>query len=470
MLQGRPVIMGSISSTKPLRSLPVEITARYQDPFLYIRRHEKSIEKDLQFLLDVQSEKLQAQLSGNALDSTSPAGSASSSMVFHTSRAANEVGITVPVRQPKGPRIGLGGARKGILRGMESLLYLKQEESQLIANEVKKRDAALADVINFMNRRAELEQDMAAVSDRQSHSYLGQLVKEAQTLEQEIHQLEMKLMDMKARHRRLAEEITKEQSSADAKLSSYNASLALLDSESRSFLRSLPFPPSIFKNGLPPFYTIDPKRRTLQMARSQWSEEKTILERRKEQVDEEMDALYEGGKLWQEVVATIYAFEKKLRKDIVSQTPSRIKPSTLRGLDRAIGSLKNALHCAEAKGWNLLICCIGAELAAFHEAQRLLSETEAERNSRLAQDEPPPSGRDGASEFPESGSQDRKKLHMEKQRAEQDAEIGTTPNFVKDRPETDRDHISETEHGAGLSSSSGRDQSILDDEPDPAWL
>ncbi|KAI5303001.1 hypothetical protein KEM56_000133 [Ascosphaera pollenicola] len=461
--------MGSISSLKPLRSLPIDITVRHQDPFVYIRRQEKSIEKDLQYLLDVQSAKLQAQLSGNVLDDASPANSASSSMVFHHSRAAHDVGVTVPVRQPKSPRLGLGGARKGILRDMESLLYLKQEERNLIADELKKRDAALADTNGLMTRRRELEESMATVSNEQGQLHLGQLVNEAQTLEQEIHQLEMKLMDMKARHRRLTDEIAKEQSSADARLSSYRASLSLLDSESRSFLRSLPFPPILLKNTLPPFYAVDPRRRTLQMAKEQWLAEKSFLENKLRQVDDEMDALYEGGSLWQEVIATIYAFEKRLRKEVSSRLSSRVKSSILRDLRRAIKSLEGALHVTEAKGWNLLICCIGAELAAFHEAQRLMSETEAEDNARLAHNEPPQNGQGGVPVTPEQGLQDGKTTHLEGQTAERATEI-TTTTIARNYPETANDLIPETEEGTGLASSSSQDRTGLDDEPDPAWL
>jgi len=55
--------------------------------------------------------------------------------------------------------------------------------------------------------------------------------------------------------------------------------------------------------------------------------------------------------------------------------------------------LEERLHLAEDKGWNLLICAIGAELAAFKEAEHLLRE--ALRGAGLDVGEPDDQGVEG---------------------------------------------------------------------------
>ncbi|KAI5289842.1 hypothetical protein KEM54_003094 [Ascosphaera aggregata] len=461
--------MASVPNVKLLKSLPVDITARCNDSFIFLRRQEKEIEKELQLFLDIQSAGLHAQISGSVPDDASPFASTSSSMTFEPSRTRHgTTGFIMPVRQPESRRLGLNGARKGVLRGIERLLMVKEEERHVIDIEIGKRDDALADIDSLISRRRKLEESMLNVSLEQRQSCLSQLVDEKQTLEEQIHRLKAKLMNMEARHQRLTEEIAERQSSADSRMSSYKASMSLLESESRSFLRYLPFPPTLVKKDLPPFYALNPARRTLEMARDQWGREKSILRKRQTKVDDEIDALHEGGSLWQETMVMIYAFEGQLRNDVASSEPQRTRPALLSELHEIIRKLENALHLAELKHWNLLICCIGAELATFQEAQKLMVETEAEDNTRYICDHLLRDSQSGLIENAKSRPQDGDLTQSRDCGAEQLAET-TTPFFARSSAEIASDCIRRAGEASGFSNPSSRNLDH-DDEPDPAWL
>ncbi|KAK2074093.1 hypothetical protein P8C59_008326 [Phyllachora maydis] len=155
------------------------------------------------------------------------------------------------------------------------------------------------------------------------------------------------------------------------------------------------------------FLRLRPERRTPAMARAWWEREVAILSRRKAAVDAERAALADGAAVWRAVVRLVSEFEAGLYHDLYgshdnsngTDAPDDGKPSRspapsskARGKHKAACTPAGALRAqlakmrpvqaalaahlatAEARGWNPLVCAVGAELAAFQQGEALLRE------------------------------------------------------------------------------------------------
>ncbi|CAK7265769.1 hypothetical protein SEPCBS119000_001681 [Sporothrix epigloea] len=136
------------------------------------------------------------------------------------------------------------------------------------------------------------------------------------------------------------------------------------------------------------FLQLLPERRTAEMAEFWWENDIRLLEKRRTAVIAERAALDEGGTVWQEAVRLVSGFEANLRKEMTvtskdehggggikkanSPTPEERMQSQLQATAKVSKSLQSLVQKAEEKGWNLLVCAIGAELEAFQEACLML--------------------------------------------------------------------------------------------------
>jgi len=155
--------------------------------------------------------------------------------------------------------------------------------------------------------------------------------------------------------------------------------------EIRKFLRRPPIEQSLPSPGSggteSGMYTLKPERRTLEMAKEQWKTEQETLAQRRDDVEKERRALQEGRKMWQSAVQRITDFEKTLRAQTKSLSQSQLQPGgtapttqLLSDLSSLIESLESDVSHAESNDWNLLICCLGAELEALREGRAILEQ------------------------------------------------------------------------------------------------
>lgn len=342
------------------------------DPLLYIERQAKQLEKDIQRYLDAQSEGLLVGLSGVLPEDASSNGSRTPT----PSSASLRRERTIPVRQPPKRKIGLRGARRGITRAMQDFQRLKEEEHRILESQLDERAAALGKVDTFVSKRQGLEKEIGGIRNLEENQRVQELKSEARNVEAEIEELETKLLELRSRHRYLVSEASKLENSVQSKLSSYKASLSLLDTEERRFLRRPPiqFPlPTIDSS---PFSSLSPNRRTLSMAREHWYNEEDEIRKRKENVEFERDALQEGGGIWQDVVNEVTTFETMLREEMKTST----RPggddlrSILKQMDESVEHLESQFTLAEDQDWKLLVVAIGAELEAFKEGRSVLQD------------------------------------------------------------------------------------------------
>ncbi|EER45208.1 conserved hypothetical protein [Histoplasma capsulatum var. duboisii H88] len=377
------------SGQERLAPFPPDVAVHHYDSFMHIERQSRQLQRDLQTLLDAQSTGLAAGLSRPTGDDTTSNGSLTPTPTPTQLGSNPRNTITIPVRQPVQKKIGLRGARRGILKAMHALLSLKEEERRLIDSELKNRRLAVKEVETFVNKQSGLGNAIAEIQTNDGSLRAENLIREARTLETDIRDLESKLLQMKVRHRHVLNEVSQIQNSVDAQLSSYKASLALVQTDVNNYLRSPPIRPLVPPTATPPpFYALNPDRRTLEMAKEQWIMEQNELRSKRRKADLEIEALREGGGVWQKAVSDISSFEKLLQREMRSlQQGSQFRESrdeesniakrrtVLDELDDTTSQLETSLQLAEQKSWNLLICCIGAELEAFREAKPLLLES-----------------------------------------------------------------------------------------------
>ena len=424
---------------KHLKPLPIRASAHHQDPLLYIDRQTKHIERNLQVLIDAQSEGLLAGLSGPQQNDTP---------------SLSDSKVTVPVRQPAPKKIGLRAAREGIFKSIYDLLKLREEERELLGFRDGERKDALIEVDKFSSKKSGLEEAISSIRNNRDSQRSTDLKDEARTLESEIHELEARLYEMKAKHRHVVQEISEIENSVESKLSSYNASLSLVESNIRKYLQNPPLQPLSPTADEPTFYSLHPKRRTLDMAREHWAAEQERLHKRQSEVDTEIQALEAGGDVWKQVVMEVTGFEKRLRSEMRRsiQTQSQVleadgpsgnkvedgrAQTIIDDLQATTQRIEGQLELAEERDWKLLMCCIGAELEALREAREMLLDVFNAQESPENKN-PDPNGHGHHDDPP------------------------ADPLEV-DNPEPPEDLLRDTgDHR--------HDTTDEDDEPDPAWL
>jgi hypothetical protein len=377
--------------------------ARVPDDLLAVQRKARHLEEELQDLLDAQAEGLMAGLGNGQLDDHTSTGSSTPTVSSMRRNATN------PPRQPSRRKYNLRAARRGIYRRIQQLAAVKEEESYLLESDLSKNKVVLERITKWEAKRNGLGQRIQAIEKNGTRSKAHTLKEEASKLEAEIRQLEEKLWGMKAKHRRILEELSETENAVEAKLSSYKASLSLLESEVTKFLARPP--PESHRNPskTSTFFSLPPKRRTLAMAKDYWQDEQTRLEENYQEVDIDRDALEEGAVLWNDVINNVTDFESGLQEEMQrmgrSRDPNDMSPASpdnsIKGLisrmDRTMLYIESKLKLAESKNWKLLVCCIGAELEAFKQGREILenalsvmpdSRSDAEQHSDTSENEP----------------------------------------------------------------------------------
>jgi len=400
------------------------------DPLLGLERREKAIHTELQSLLDAQSAGLVQGFGGNSgRDGSSDAGSStpttrSLSMQRDAKKSAG--GVT-PVRQPKRKVVGLRGARRGLLRDIGELVAIKSEEAGVLDNEIGRREEVLERVAEWEKRIEGVRAQLSAASGigkaenataNEEAMEIAELRTEEVALDNEIREMEDRLLQMKARKRWLGERIKESTNKQEARLSSYRGALREVESEVKQFLKRPPIPVSVVMGNEESFTALPSSRRTLGMAKEWWNKEVDTLQARKADVEKEKEALQEGAGIWQRSIDLVIEFEDDLRRQMASNEPqgADMLQRQVVKMGDVIGKLESSMRVAEEKGWNLLICAVGAELEAFKEGAGIL-------NGALAVLQPPESEQGGHHDYHENDSLvDSRDGHEEESRHDTDTD------------------------------------------------
>lgn len=286
---------------------------------------------------------------------------------------------------------------------MREFAALKQEEGSVLGTQIQDREDALKRVEDFVAKRQGILSEMASISSESGAQSAGRLRAEANDLDARIRELENRLLELKVRQRILLDEAQQVENALQSRLSSYSASLELLDKDIREFLTRPPIAPP--KSGVTTrptdangatesFYALHPKRRTLEMATEHWRMEQADLKRRRESIERERMALVDGRRVWRDVVTEIHMFEEDLKaqmqklslESISQQDRGEGMLAVLGRMASVMEYLERQLQEAEEKDWNLLICCIGAELEAFRQGRQILIEASGLQDTQVQQE------------------------------------------------------------------------------------
>ena len=366
-----PPVTSSLIWSAPRASIPH--APRVSDDVLALQRRARHLEQQLQELLDAQADGLMNGLSGNEAISDDLISNGSTTPTVSSVRSADRNGDDQ--RKPSRKKVGLSTARRGIFRRIQQLASVKAEELNVLDEGLRDLQYNVEKTEIWTQKRAQLEKMIRSIEGEDAGAKTQALQTEASKLEQEIRQKEEELWALKRRQRRVLDELAGTENSKEAKLSSYKASLSMLDKEVSSFLARPPNADYTLISASP-FPTLPPQRRTLEMAHEYWQDEYTRLAEKCEEVDVERAALEEGSQLWNDTVKKVADYEASLQRYMqkVGKNGTADPTRLLDQMDATITFLDEKLEYALSKSWNLLMCAIGAELEAFQQGRDLLHE------------------------------------------------------------------------------------------------
>lgn len=401
------------------------LSSKHQDPYLALSREEEHLQKDLQELIDAQSEGLLAGFAGasdyderdnlSSTGSRTPTTASIGSMATpwglnqSSSHYASNTPITIPIRQPARRKISLHGARRGITRAISSLAHLKSSQASLLSSELVEKSSDLSTVQSLSAKQSTLEEQIRAIAQAEDASRrTSEMKKEEKVLDEEIRELEDRLWQMKARQKRLLGDIQGLENRVESQLSSYKAALELTKKEAKSLLKRAPRTTATANVAIGGQYgkgiwSLPSDRRTLPMAEEHFLEEQQTLTRFIEAAKFEQKECEEGAQVWEDVIRSVSALETTLRTEMQHMTnssPPPPRPSLLHheiqsdttndestGLSpdaritkvlmeirRSILLLESKLFLAHQRGWKLLDVCISAEVEAMREGEQVLSD------------------------------------------------------------------------------------------------
>lgn len=409
------------------------LSSKHQDPYLALSREEEHIKKNLQKLIDAQSEGLLAGFAGasdhDGRDNLSSTGSRTPTTTsigsISTPWGLNQINshyvpsipITIPIRQPACRKIGLHGARRGITRAISSLAHLKSSQATLLSSELDEKSSGLSIVQSLSAKQSILEEQIRAIEQREDASgRISEMKKEEKVLDEEIRELEDRLWQMKSRQNKLLSDIQGLENRVESQLSSYKAALELAKKEAKSLLKRAPRTTATatanvvlagqYRNSSGEgIWSLPPDRRTLPMAEEHFLEEQQTLRRLIEATKFEQTECEEGAQVWEDVVQSVSVVETMLRTEMQRNTHSATPPPPLRPpllhhdiqpddtnnestesspeakmkkvhseIYRGINFLESKLSLARQRGWKLLDVCISAEVEAMREGEQVLTD------------------------------------------------------------------------------------------------
>ncbi|KAK3650192.1 hypothetical protein LTR56_006467 [Elasticomyces elasticus] len=373
-----PPIVQSTYAGSPRPAPKSVVFERLAPPPIDDRQGE--LEADLQFLLDAQAEGLVQGWEGGLPDDHTSTGS--TTPTAQSVRSSSGRRKAKPLRK----KPGLRSARKGIYNSILALSAVKAEELGAIDVETSEKEYTLSQIDEWQQKRQGLEEATRHVDESEDTVRLQRLRQEADVLQEEINSVELQLADLKARQRKLLRHAEQAENAVQAKLASYNSSLSLLEAEVKRFLATTHVG-SRTQDASASMWKLPAKRRTLDMAREQWTAEKDHLQQDRASVEHERAALVEGAAVWKEVITHVADFEKQMRSSMTDLSSSQSawdeEPSTsndnperlrelLGNLDGVLGHMETQFATATDRDWKLLIAAIGAELDALRQGRQIL--------------------------------------------------------------------------------------------------
>ena len=242
---------------------------------------------------------------------------------------------------------------------MRELAAVKVEEGRILEAEIGGREEMLRTVETYEHKTKGLDAKISEMENEDGE--VGRLKLEKEEVDGEVRDLEHRLAVAKARQRWLEQEVQRAVNEREARVSSYREARRAVESEVKAFLK---------RSG------VGARWRTLGVVKEGVEGEAAELEKRKEEVETEREALEEGEAVWRDVVGVVSGVERALREEMARVKDGRDMAAGMKDIlgrmDEAVAVLEERFETADRKGWKLLVCAIGAELEAFREGREVL--------------------------------------------------------------------------------------------------
>ena len=353
-----------------------------QDQTAWQLRKQKQLEADLQLLLDAQAEGLIAGVEGASIEDGALSTGNSTPTVASFSAHSPTRSPSVTRRKPN-----LREARRGLYTTMCKLSLLKLEEMRALEPDVDEYGGAVSKIEEWEKKQDGLRERTDKILTGEEQQSVDRLRHEADDLQPEISELEVRLSDLKQTQRRLRRQAEEAENKVQAKLSSYTTSLKMLEADVKSFLAESRTPARLGRTDEDGdgYWRLSNRQRSLHSAKGACQHQLAILQQARDAAKTEQEALEEGALIWKDVVKDVSEFERRLRGEMASlkhaQTNDEASKSVaqsgmqdlLGGMRQTMLQLESRYKLAESHGWKLLMCAIGAELDAFRKGKQVLA-------------------------------------------------------------------------------------------------
>ena len=350
-----------------------------------LSRQQRNIETRLQQLIDAQGEGLlqglgkTPQPSSSVKDGHSVFDSSSPSSRSQQSQRLASMPSTR--RKPW----GLKDSRRGIASSLTELVDLKIKELDFAQRDYDQSAQDLAYLHDISAKEAGLIRQISSIEGQEANSKLQSLRQEERVLGEEIAILEARLTEMRDRRQLLRHDIRTLDNKIQSQLSSYKGALSLAREEIREYLARAP-KSDILKQNRKSFWNLPPERRTLDVATENLQDELDRFRNQAKDLHQEKTALEQGSLIWLDVVEIVTSVEVTIRQEVEKLGIQKSMVETgssanMQRLDQLLKLLRTAqtqisskLDTAQKEGWNLLVCCIGAELQAIIDGSAILQD------------------------------------------------------------------------------------------------
>lgn len=407
-LSTSPPLLPIYSSTHLNPRAPIA-TSPEDASLLALSRQTAHLQQTLQSLLDSQSNGLLVGLGrAPAPPSTgrrSEYASASSSPArTHHSTPASIRSASVSTERPSSivfsnqklphqprPRshpqkLSLQASRRGITSALHSLAAVKSQEAELFDAQSRAKERQLRETQALARKKQGIEDAIHNISQDPEHgnAALESLETEGKAVIAEIRSVEDRLMELRARERRINQAREQMSSRLGAKLSSWQNALRDVDKKIEEALSSYdvrrsPGSRSSPSPNAPPEYTLSTLEESLKS-------EASTLQTAQSAAAHESTACTRGAQTWTLVIHAVNKLESSLRdalhRNRHSELPLIASPNQedipmphqelVGHFDDAVLTLEDALMESEEQGWSLLVVAIGAELEALKEGREML--------------------------------------------------------------------------------------------------
>ncbi|KAL8730869.1 MAG: hypothetical protein Q9166_003796 [cf. Caloplaca sp. 2 TL-2023] len=377
---------------------PTDTTAA----LLALTRQEAHLQSHIQYLLDVQSDRLLEGLGADAAPTAK----------FRSTNEAQDHGSTSRIRKTRKEKPTLQGARREIGKAIEELHGVKREAAGVVSSTLDDVTRELDHISTLQTKRERIEDTIRNLESSARSRELDGLAREEEELGSKIYELETQLYGMRARQRSLRQRLQEGRNREEARISSYKGTLDLLAKEEKEVLVRPPVSSSLIR-GVgdgnleagggdgnieagggsreragegESVWDLPAKRRTLAMVAEYYDTQKQELEGRLEGIENEAKALEEGGRVWGEVVREVGRVEGLMEREMMGLAEGSNgnggesgewgrgegMKRVLHAMAKAKARVGEKLRMAEERGWKLLDVCVGAELEALVEGEEVL--------------------------------------------------------------------------------------------------